>query len=562
MNHAKPSEIWIGRWWALGFAVAALLVLMLAAGNTGIGQLTRIAPDRIWVLDPGMQNQARRVEAAPHRVPLTGQFGWDSGAARQFHLRLKAGEAGNGDLAVLAPIVGGSIRLYVNSVGVAEGQAAIAYGGPGFGRATLAERLPATFLNLGDNRIDFIVANDKPHAGIRALHIGPVNAVRQVAAATSQRTKWLQRAAQVAAFLALLCGAVMAALRGAGLRSAASLTIGAALLCALLASSLPAWPITQLSAALGLIGSGLSLRVWCSPQGWVGRINLGLALVATVSALLGGLLVFTPLIVSAPFETALIANGGVILLGMAAIPLALIEDLRQLYRRFRRAAIDLAEKDRVIGQQKVLLEQQIRTAAVLEERQRFTRDMHDGIGGHLQSLLMRVRSNRIGQNDIAGEIQKGLTDLRLVVDSLDAIETDLYAALETFHVRVSQQVEAGGVRLDWHLAQDVRAVRVEAREVLNIYRILQESVTNCLRHAQAQRLIIAITTDPQCTSLSLLIEDDGLGFDPGQVKAGKGLTGLRQRCARMSGTIEIGPGEHGKGTRIAARLSLPQSAGS
>jgi signal transduction histidine kinase len=561
-NSATQSRTWVGQLWAAGIAAVVLAGLMLAAGGTGLGQLTRIAPDRFWVLDPGAQNQARQIEAALVRRALSDQFDWNRSAARQFHLRLKAGEAGSGDLAVFAPVVGGSVVLHINGVAVAEGQAAATYGGPGFGRAVLAAALPAPFLDPGDNRIDLLVADDRPHAGLRALYLGPVAAVEQVAQASAQRTRLLQRGAQLATLAALLCAALMALLSGERLRSAGSAAVGAALLCALLAPAWPTWLLTQLSATLAVIGGGISLHVWRDPQGWEGRINLGIGAAATLTALLGGALVFAPLMVPAPFEAALVANGGVILLGLIAMPLSLVEDLRKLLQRLRRVGIDLAEKDRMIRDQQAQLEQQIRNAAVLEERQRFTRDMHDGIGGQLQSLLMRVRSNRIGQTDIAGEIQKGLTDLRLVVDSLDAVETDLYAALETFHIRVGQQVEAAGVRLEWDLAQEVHAVRIEAREVLNIYRILQESVTNCLRHAQAEKLSITISTDEQHSALFVRVEDDGRGFDPALVKAGKGLIGLRQRSAKMAGTLEIGPGAGGKGTCVAATLSLGRAAGS
>ena len=67
--------------------------------------------------------------------------------------------------------------------------------------------------------------------------------------------------------------------------------------------------------------------------------------------------------------------------------------------------------------------------AILEERQRFTRDIHDGIGGQLVSLLLRARRGKLGKNEMIQEIQSGINDLRLIVDSMDHVGDDLSSAL-------------------------------------------------------------------------------------------------------------------------------------
>ena len=230
-------------------------------------------------------------------------------------------------------------------------------------------------------------------------------------------------------------------------------------------------------------------------------------------------------------------------------------------QQLARARQVLVEKERLIIQQQQLLDQSIRDSAVLEERERFARDMHDGIGGHLQGLLMRVRAGKIAPNDIASELQHGLTDLRMMVDSLDQLNHDVHAALETFRVRALPQLEAAEVTLEWRLSPEIRTVTLDPKETLNLYRILQEILANCIRYAQATRFCVEIGLDQDRRMLLAVASDDGIGFDPVTTTGGKGLKGMRQRIAKAGGVFDVSSNPGG-GTRIAFQLPVPDDTAS
>jgi signal transduction histidine kinase len=201
------------------------------------------------------------------------------------------------------------------------------------------------------------------------------------------------------------------------------------------------------------------------------------------------------------------------------------------------------------------LQDSIRAAAVSEERQRFVRDMHDGVGGHLLSLLMRVRADDADSKDVAEELEKGLTDLRLMADSLDHVGHDLDEALAAFHRRAAQQLRSAGLEFVWSKPQVLSGFQLDARAVLSLYRIIQEALSNCIRHAQASRFAVSFDLAKNASQLDVVIEDDGTGFPVDATEEGRGLANIRKRAENLGGTVVFAAGAEGKGCRI--RLSLP-----
>lgn len=166
---------------------------------------------------------------------------------------------------------------------------------------------------------------------------------------------------------------------------------------------------------------------------------------------------------------------------------------------------------------------------------------------------MRVRANRIDARDVAAELQSGLADLRLMVDSLDQPVASLEAALANFRVRAGPQLEAAGIRMDWTMATSVRNATLDPRATLNLYRMLQEVVTNCVRHSRATRLALNFALSAAGERLLVDASDDGCGFAP-SADPGRGLANLHQRASVLGGTINI-TSSVGAGTHIA--LSMP-----
>jgi signal transduction histidine kinase len=83
------------------------------------------------------------------------------------------------------------------------------------------------------------------------------------------------------------------------------------------------------------------------------------------------------------------------------------------------------------------------------------------------------------------------------------------------------------------------------------YRIVQEALTNVLRHAGAS--VVRVTAAREGDGVRVEVADDGVGAGAGDGGSGNGLRGMRERAAALSGTVESGPAEHG-GWRVRARL--------
>lgn len=219
-------------------------------------------------------------------------------------------------------------------------------------------------------------------------------------------------------------------------------------------------------------------------------------------------------------------------------------DLSGIVRR-QRAQIEAAA---------TALEQEMRRAAILEERQRLSRDMHDGVGGQLVSLIARVRSRRITIDQVEGELTRGLSELRLVVDSLDAPSQSLSDAMLTFRLRTQNLADGAGIALVWSQNNLEGVEASDSRWVLTLYRFMQEAVTNAVRHSGGQTL--SLRAERTGDSLTVEIADDGRGFSPDAASGGKGLRNLAFRASQLGGAVTV-TSEPGGGTRIHLQAPLP-----
>ena len=547
------------------------IVAAFAPGPSGSG-LKPVAAERIRLMEPGDQHQARNPASANWSVGFTDQFRFNgetarhraegtgnmrvSLAERQWHFTLTAPESGAAPLALYIANASGELDLHVNGSRLAEGIGQPAYFGPGIGGTAMAAQLTAQALNPERNRIDVIQSGDPAHTGIRAIYLGAPAAVEAARQSFARWLEWHRLGASIAAAAGLI-GAGLLMLTGQQRMTAAALAVlacGQALsLSETAAQAVPGWSIAALTAiAAGVIGI-CHIR----PRGPSDGLVLGLALPAVLAGLAGLALDAGVWLADLQYQVLQLANAGARPLLLLGAPTLVWHEGRAVLDRLRQARAELDRRDQIIIAQQQALDAEIRNAAILEERQRFARDMHDGIGGHLQALLMRVRAGRIGPGEIAAELHSGLSDLRLMVDSLDQIDTSLDLALANFRLRAGPQLDAAGITLDWHVATAVSAIRLDPRATLSLYRILQELVTNCVRHSGSTKLAVAIECDPVSSLFSASLTDNGQGFDPGAVKAGKGLANMRKRLELLGGSLVL-TSVPGAGTR--ASFELPVSA--
>ena len=193
------------------------------------------------------------------------------------------------------------------------------------------------------------------------------------------------------------------------------------------------------------------------------------------------------------------------------------------------------------------------------------RDLHDGLGGQLVSIVALSERGNAGAG-IGDAARAALKDLRLVIDSMDDIGGDLMLALGSWRERAMAQLRPHDIALEWRaVTPQGLPVHPELRpwHVIQIVRLLDEALTNAVKHANARRVTVRIETlvghdglDRGCIS----VEDDGRGFDvppadgsAGATKAARGLRNMRSRAARCSAELVLD--SCAQGTRV--RLTLP-----
>ncbi len=195
-----------------------------------------------------------------------------------------------------------------------------------------------------------------------------------------------------------------------------------------------------------------------------------------------------------------------------------------------------------------------RQQVLADERHRLMQDMHDGVGGQLAALLSMARSGQPDPDKLLHAVADGLTDLRLIIDSLNQIDDDLALALGSLRSRLQPLLEAAGVELRWQLDTRLSLPGFGPEAVLQVYRIVQEAVSNALRHGRPRTIAIVLAEEGD--GVVLRIEDNGSGIqastDPGQ---GLGLRAMAERASRVGATCQIQAREAG-GTVV--RLHWPR----
>lgn len=251
------------------------------------------------------------------------------------------------------------------------------------------------------------------------------------------------------------------------------------------------------------------------------------------------------------------ANGASPALALASGALIITGLLRAIESNARATDV-IARQRRDLETSRAALEAETRRRTLLEERGRLMRDMHDGIGGHLLTLLLRLRAGGLAPEQIERHVEDCLTDLRLIVDSLDGPDGGLDDALHSLRALLVEQTRAAGVELDWiEDDAELNACAFDAREMLSICRFVQEAVTNAVRHSGGSRIRVAISASEPEHALSIAITDDGCGLSEGaELANGRGLGNLAARAEALGGACAISNREDASGVRVVLTLPL------
>ena len=208
--------------------------------------------------------------------------------------------------------------------------------------------------------------------------------------------------------------------------------------------------------------------------------------------------------------------------------------------------------------------------AVLEERERIARELHDVVahhvsviviqaGGGLSALDRRPEQARSALESIASTGRQALTEMRRMLGVLGAGEPPgPMPGLDLLDELVGQ-VQAAGLAV--HLSVEGERRRLDPGLELSAYRIIQEALTNSLKHAGGGRARVTVTYEPG--ALVIAVDDErGPGGSAAVegIHAGRGLVGMRERVAMLRGSLDAEPTS--AGFRVVARLPIdPAPAG-
>ncbi len=238
---------------------------------------------------------------------------------------------------------------------------------------------------------------------------------------------------------------------------------------------------------------------------------------------------------------------GVILLNRFASALRESEDLNATLSQ--RVEAQVAQVDAAHARTRALESEQV----LNRERERIMRDMHDGLGGHLIGTLAQLDPSRPRDAGIVQDLELALTDMRLMLDSMDHEMSDIADVVAVFRNRVEHRLTAADINTTWRIAQ-LPNMKLDADRKLHLLRILQEAVTNTLKHANADEFQFNICE--QVGKLEILVADNGCGVGP-QSSHGRGMTNIRHRAEVAGFHLQLGhPTEYPSGTQI--KLTIPR----
>ncbi len=214
------------------------------------------------------------------------------------------------------------------------------------------------------------------------------------------------------------------------------------------------------------------------------------------------------------------------------------------------------------------LHEQVQRLAVVEERERIGRDLHDGIIQSIYGVALSLEEVPFliesAPDDASDRVDRAIDSLNLTIREIRNFilglrsellhGADLVAGLATLADEFANS-GASDIELDIAVDPEVADVLPIGHRV-QILQMAREALSNAVRHARAGRVTIGLHDDGRF--LDLRVEDDGVGFDPDVAPPSGhlGLANLRDRTAALGGTFTI-ESEPGHGTRL--RIRVPTS---
>ena len=225
---------------------------------------------------------------------------------------------------------------------------------------------------------------------------------------------------------------------------------------------------------------------------------------------------------------------------------------------------EAVEAERVQSERNLELQRRAQRAelAAQVERHRIAREIHDGIAQSIYALSLNLETAA----DLAARDEGPLSDQlqRLVPIAKDTLlETRHYIydlkpllageadLVEMARNQVREFQTVSGTKAE--LTVDGEEAELPVAAATGLYRILQESLANVLKHARAET--VTVTLDFTSGNVRMVVQDDGVGFDGGDVRHGYGLDNMQERTKELGGSFEV-ESVPGGGSRVAVTLPV------
>lgn len=242
----------------------------------------------------------------------------------------------------------------------------------------------------------------------------------------------------------------------------------------------------------------------------------------------------------------LAALGGILIAKMARA-LTLSANLNETLRE----KVEAAEADLRAQHQTILALE--RRNARSEEREQLLRDLHDGLGSNLASARILLDDQSLKPEQMRQLLDDCIDDMRLLLDS-SGPQAQLVDALGSLRFRLEQRLQSAPVQVHWTMALDDLPELPDPTR-LQLLRLVQEALTNALRHSGARRIEVSARHERRARQLHLSVADDGRGIVAPAPLPGRGLANMRHRASRIGATLDIRSGA--QGTTVDISWPLP-----
>jgi signal transduction histidine kinase len=207
---------------------------------------------------------------------------------------------------------------------------------------------------------------------------------------------------------------------------------------------------------------------------------------------------------------------------------------------------------------------QIKTQNKLQEqRLEISRDLHDNIGSQLTFIISSIDNLKYVSKDINEKLKEKLGNISsFTFDTIHQLRDTIWAMnkneipIDEFYGRILSyvdKVKSVKPELAFNTTNTISdTVVFSSVEGMNLFRIVQESINNSIKHAQAQRIDISFSQEEK--QLTFVIKDDGKGFDLQKVEMGNGLSNIENRVSAINGKVFI-QSEINQGTQIRIQLT-------